>query len=113
RGNSGAASASSEAVRLIREPDQVRVLDSASDFARVTCHGGADETEGKIGGLAKSDQACADEGPGSAGQDSEAEEEDHDETESGGRDQDSPVPKAAGEGYSIGTQARGAGAPRR
>src|SRR5437899_432193 len=80
RGNSGAASASSEAVRLIREPDQVRVLDSASDFARVTCHGGADETEGKIGGLAKSDQACADEGPGSAGQDSEAEEEDHDET---------------------------------
>ena len=101
-------------LRLIRKPDQVSVLDSASDFARVTCHGGADETaEGKIGGLAKSDQACADEGPGSAGQDSEAEEEDHDETESGGRDQDSPVPKAAGEGYSTGTQARGAGATRR
>jgi len=110
-----AASASSEAaLRLVRKPVQVRVLDSASDFARVNCHGGADETaEGKIGGLAKSDQACADEGPGSAGQDSEAEEEDHDEAESGGRDQDSPVPKAAGEGYSIGTQARGAGTTRR
>ena len=85
-------------LRLIRKPDHVRVLDSASDFARVTCHGGADETaEGKIGGPAK-DQAGADEGLGSAGQDTEAEEEDHDEAESGGRDQDSPVPKAAGEG---------------
>jgi hypothetical protein len=95
--------------RLIRKPDPVRVLDSASDFARVNPDGGADETaEGKIGGLAKG-QACAGEGPGSAGQDTEAEEEDREETENGGRDQDSPVPKAAGEGYHTGTQARGAG----
>ena len=98
----------------IRKPDQVRVLDSASDFARVTCHGGADETaEGKIGGRAKSDQACADEGPGSAGQDSEAEEEDREDAEGGGRDQDSPVPKTAGQSNRTGSQARGAGTTRR
>ena len=96
-------------LRLIRNPDQVRGFDSASDFARVNLDGGADETaEGKIGGLAK-DQACAGEGPGSAGQDTDAEEEDREEAESGCRDQDAPVAKAAGEGYSNGTQARGAG----
>jgi hypothetical protein len=83
------------------------------DFARVTPDGGADETaEGKIGGLAK-DQACAGEGPGSAGQDAEGEEEDREEKESGDRDQDSPVAKAAGEGYRTRTQARGAGPARR
>ncbi len=98
---------------LIRNPDQVRGFDSASDFARVSPDGGADETaEGKIGGLAK-DQACADEGPGGAGQDTEAAEEDREEAESGGRDQDSPVPKAAGEGYRTRTQAKGAGTTRR
>ncbi len=100
-------------LRLIRKPDPIRALDSASDFARVNPDGGADETaEGKIGGLAKV-QACAGEGPGSAGQDAEGEKEDREEAESGGRDEDSPVPKAAGEGYRTRTQARGAGTTRR
>jgi hypothetical protein len=89
------------------------VLDSLCDFARVSHHGYAEETaEGKIGWLAQSDQAWPIEGPGSAGQDTE-EEEDREEGEDGGPDSDSPIHKAAGEGYRTGIQVRGAGITRR